>query len=122
VEVIQCQGLPNTDAGGAVGNKTDAFVTCTYDSVMTQTDVIDDACSPMWMPWCTRAFVFQLTHPSHALYISVTDYDIGEFRTVDSPLRLSLVLTVDNKGPKNMKTSVGLSSTWRTCRRTSYTH
>ena len=39
--------------------------------------VIDDACSPMWMPWCTRAFVFQMTHPSHALYCSVTDYDLG---------------------------------------------
>mmetsp|Transcript_8253 Transcript_8253/g.17758 ORF Transcript_8253/g.17758 Transcript_8253/m.17758 type:complete len:1105 (-) Transcript_8253:213-3527(-) len=77
LEIIRCQGLPNTDTGGAVGNKTDAFVTCTYDSVMTQTDVIDDACSPMWMPWCTRAFIFQLTHPSHALYIAVTDYDLG---------------------------------------------
>lgn len=44
---------------------------------MVQTEVIDDSCSPMWMPWSSRAFVFNLGHPSTAIYIGVTDYDIG---------------------------------------------
>ena len=39
--------------------------------------VIDDSCSPMWMPWSSRAFVFQMSHPSTAIYIGVADYDVG---------------------------------------------
>ena len=77
LEVLECRGLPNTDAGGAIGNKTDAFISMVYGDVMAQTEVIDDSCSPMWMPWCSRAFVFQMAHPSTAIYIGVTDYDVG---------------------------------------------
>merc|ERR1719253_1647475 len=29
------------------------------------------------MPWSSRAFVLQMRHPSTAIYIGVTDYDIG---------------------------------------------
>lgn len=77
IEILECNGLPNTDAGGAVGNKTDAFISLVYGDIMVQTDVIDDTCSPMFMPWCSRAFIFQLGHPSTALHIGVCDYDIG---------------------------------------------
>ena len=77
LEVLECRGLPNTDAGGAVGNKTDAFISIVYNDIMVQTEVIDDSCSPMWMPWCSRAFVFQLGHPSSCVHIGVADYDIG---------------------------------------------
>lgn len=77
IEILQCNGLPNTDAGGAVGNKTDAFISIVYGDIMVQTEVIDDSCSPMFMPWCSRAFIFQLGHPSTALHIGVCDYDIG---------------------------------------------
>lgn len=44
---------------------------------MVQTEVIDDSCSPIWPPWSTRAFVFQMKHPSTAIYIGVADYDVG---------------------------------------------
>lgn len=39
-------------------------MSCVYGDIMTQTEVIDDSCSPMWMPWSTRAFVFEMGHPS----------------------------------------------------------
>jgi len=77
LEVLECRGLPNTDAGGSIGNKTDAFVSVVYGDIMVQTEVIDDSCSPMWMPWSSRAFVFQMSHPSTAIYIGVADYDVG---------------------------------------------
>ena len=77
LEVLQCRGLPNTDAGGSVGNKTDPFVSVVYGDVMVQTEVINDSLSPMWMPWSSRAFVFQLSHPSAAVHVSVVDYDFG---------------------------------------------
>ena len=48
-----------------------------YGNIMVQTEVIDDSCSPMWMPWSSRAFVFELNHPSTAIYVGVADYDLG---------------------------------------------
>jgi hypothetical protein len=75
VEILQCRGLPNVDTGP--GNKTDPFVSIVYGDVMVQTDVIDDSLAPMWMPWSKRAFVFDMDHPSTALYIGVVDYDVG---------------------------------------------
>ena len=79
LEVLQCQGqgLPNVDTGGSLGNKTDSFVSIVYGDVMVQTDCIDDILSPMWLPWTQRAFVLDMSHPSTALYIAVTDYDVG---------------------------------------------
>lgn len=41
------------------------------------TQVIDDSCSPQWMPWSSRAFVFQIGHPSTAIHIGIADYDVG---------------------------------------------
>jgi len=77
LEVLECEGLPNMDAGGALGNKTDAFVCAVYEENLVQTDVIDDRLSPMWMPWTQRAFVFTIHHPFSQLFISVNDFDIG---------------------------------------------
>ncbi len=77
VEFLECRDLPNTDAGGAVGNYTDAFISAIYGDVLVQTDVVDDCLSPMWPPWSTRAFKFQVPHPSTAIFIAVTDYDVG---------------------------------------------
>jgi hypothetical protein len=77
LEVLKCEGLPNVDAGGSIGNKTDPFVSIVYGDIMVQTEVVDDSCSPVWPPWSTRAFVFQLKHPSTAIYIGVADYDVG---------------------------------------------
>ena len=77
LEVLRCDGLPNVDAGGSLGNKSDPFVSIVYGDIMVQTEVIDDSCSPIWPPWSSRAFVFQMKHPSTAVYIGVADYDVG---------------------------------------------
>ena len=77
IEFLECRGLPNTDIGGAVGNQTDAFISAIYGDALVQTDVIDDCLSPMWMPWTTRAFKFQMSHPSTAIFIALADYDVG---------------------------------------------
>ena len=42
---------------------------------MVRTDVIHDALDPRWMPWCTRAFCFNINHPSSILLLGVFDYD-----------------------------------------------
>ena len=49
-------------------------------SLFFYSQVIDDSCSPMWMPWSSRAFVFQMGHPSTAIYIGVADYDLGPLK------------------------------------------
>jgi hypothetical protein len=50
LEVLGCDGLPNLDTGGFLGNKTDAFVSVVYEDVYVRTDTIDDCLSPRWMP------------------------------------------------------------------------
>mmetsp|Transcript_37634 Transcript_37634/g.82419 ORF Transcript_37634/g.82419 Transcript_37634/m.82419 type:complete len:1040 (+) Transcript_37634:105-3224(+) len=77
VEVLRCQGLPNMDAGGALGNLTDAFVSLLYEDALVQTPTIDDCLSPLFMPWVQRAFAFNMMHPLSPLYIAVFDYDAG---------------------------------------------
>ncbi|KAL7438824.1 hypothetical protein ACHAXM_006457 [Skeletonema potamos] len=77
LEFLECRGLPNTDTGESVGNLTDAFISAVYGDVLVQTDVIDDCLSPMWMPWSTRAFKFQMSHPTTAIFVAVADYDVG---------------------------------------------
>lgn len=73
VEVIACDDLPNLDMG--VGDYTDPFVGIVYEDTMVRTDVIHDALDPRWMPWCTRAFCFNIVHPSSILMLGVFDYD-----------------------------------------------
>lgn len=77
LEILQCEGLPNMDPGGAIGNKTDAFVCAVYEESIAETTVIDDILSPMWMPWTQRAFCFNMKHAFSQLFISVNDFDIG---------------------------------------------
>lgn len=77
LEILKCTDLPNMDTGGALGNKTDAFVCAIFEESMVQTDVIDDKLSPFWLPWTQRAFLFQITHASSPLFISVFDFDMG---------------------------------------------
>jgi len=77
LEILEACGLPNMDAGGALGNKTDAFVCVIYEDNMVQTDVIDDKLSPMWMPWSQRAFSFHMKHSLSQVFISVNDFDLG---------------------------------------------
>jgi len=71
VEVIGCDGLPNTDTFG----KTDAFALVIFEDAFGKTDVIDDCLSPRWMPWSRRAFMFSMEHPSSDLRVGVFDFD-----------------------------------------------
>lgn len=75
VEVLGCDNLPNMEAVGALGQKTDAFACLIYGDAVVNTEVIDDVLSPRWMPWTQRAFVFHMMHPSAQLYVGVFDYD-----------------------------------------------
>ena len=77
VEILSCHGLPNVDAGEAIGNLTDSFVCAVYEDSMVQTPVIDDELSPRWLPWTQRAFCFGIMHPASMLYLGVFDYDLG---------------------------------------------
>eukprot|EP00977_Amphora_coffeiformis_P018079 scaffold6161_cov158-Amphora_coffeaeformis.AAC.2 len=75
VEVIGCDGLPNMDLNLNPRDKTDAFVCLVYEDVVVNTDVIGDTLKPRWMPWCCRAFVFDISHPQSNLFLGVFDYD-----------------------------------------------
>jgi len=77
VEVLGCDDLPNLDAGGFAGNKTDAFVSLVFEDCHLRTNVIDDCLSPRWLPWSNRAFIFQIYHPSSQLLLGVFDFDGG---------------------------------------------
>lgn len=77
VEVLGCDGLPNLDAGGFLGNKTDTFVALVFEDCYVRTDVIDDCLSPRWLPWTTRGFTFRIYHSSSQLLLGVFDYDSG---------------------------------------------
>lgn len=73
LEILACNDLPNLDVG--VGDYTDPFVGIVFEDVMVRTDVIHDVLDPRWMPWCTRAYCFNVIHPSSLLQIGVFDYD-----------------------------------------------
>jgi Ca2+-dependent lipid-binding protein len=75
LEVLGCDGLPNLDAGGLVGNKTDAFVAVVFEDTIVTTDIIDDCLSPRWMPWTKRAFIFHIGHSSSQVFLGVFDFD-----------------------------------------------
>lgn len=77
VEILGCDGLPNLDSGGFLGNKTDAFVSIVYEDSVVQSDIIDDCLSPRWLPWTKRAFVFHMSHSSSQVLVGVFDNDTG---------------------------------------------
>jgi hypothetical protein len=77
VEILSCDGLPNLDTGGFLGNKTDTFVCTVFEDTVIMTDIIDDCLAPRWLPWSKRAFVFHMMHSSSALFLGVFDFDPG---------------------------------------------
>jgi len=77
LEVLECDGLPNLDTGGFLGNVTDAFVCAVFEDAIVKTDVIDDSLCPRWLPWTNRAFVFHMMNSSSPLYLGVFDFDGG---------------------------------------------
>jgi hypothetical protein len=91
-EVLGCDGLPNLDAGGFLGNKTDAFVSLVFEDCYVRTDTINDCLSPRWLPWTQRAFIFNIYHPSSQLLLGVFDHDSG-FDDHDLIGRVSIDIT-----------------------------
>jgi hypothetical protein len=77
LEILDCDGLPNLDTGGFLGNKTDTFVCAIFEDTIVKTDVIDDSLAPRWLPWSNRAFIFHMMNSSSPLYIGVFDFDPG---------------------------------------------
>lgn len=111
VEILGCRNLPNMDRA-VLGQKTDAFASIVFEGKMQSrnmmngqdfsdpksnppetktdawvtTDVIGQCLSPRWMPWSRRAFVFNIEHPSSALFIAMFDHDselLTEFVSAD---------------------------------------
>ena len=91
-EVLGCDGLPNLDTGGFLGNKTDAFVSLVFEDCYVRTDTINDCLSPRWLPWTQRAFIFNIYHSSSQLLLGVFDYDAG-FDDHDLIGRVSIDIT-----------------------------
>jgi len=77
VEILACDDLPNLDAGGFLGNKTDTFISLVYEDSVVRTDVIDDCLAPRWLPWSKRAFIFHMLHGSSQLFLGAFDFDGG---------------------------------------------
>ena len=75
-ELIGCDDLPNFDASTLnVYDKTDSFASIAFEDALVNTDVISDSLCPRWMPWCRRAFVFNVSHPSSDVLVALFDYD-----------------------------------------------
>jgi hypothetical protein len=73
VEIIGCDNLPNLDLSAV--DLTDPFVGIVFEDNFVRTDIIWDELNPRWMPWTTRAFAFQVRHPSSILMLGVFDHD-----------------------------------------------
>jgi hypothetical protein len=73
VEIIGCNNLPNLDLSAV--DLTDPFVGIVFEDNFVRTDIIWDELNPRWMPWTTRAFAFQVRHPSSILMLGVFDHD-----------------------------------------------
>jgi C2 domain len=76
LELIGCDKLPNMDSVTLnFHDKTDAFACIVYEDCIVNTDVITNSLSPRWMPWCNRAFAFNIAHPSSDIFIGIFDHD-----------------------------------------------
>jgi hypothetical protein len=75
-ELLKCDELPNLDKMNM--SKTDAFANIVFESNIVNTDVINNCLNPRWPCWSTRAFVFNVEHPSSDIFISIVDYDDGK--------------------------------------------
>lgn len=73
LEILSCKDLPNLDLGGS--DVSDPFVAVVFENSMTQTNVVYNSLTPLWMPWATRAFCFNVCHPSSLIFLGIFDYD-----------------------------------------------
>eukprot|EP00934_Nitzschia_sp_Nitz4_P005692 Nitzschia sp. Nitz4//scaffold348_size17284//6198//9518//NITZ4_008842-RA/size17284-processed-gene-0.10-mRNA-1//-1//CDS//3329548688//5682//frame0 len=92
LEILKCQGLPNTDT--KLDGKTDPFCCAIYEDAIVSTDAINDTLKPCWMPWSQRAFCFRMSHPSSQIHIGVFDFDSAKgINAHDSIGRVSIDVT-----------------------------
>ncbi len=52
--------------------------------------MISNCLSPRWLPWTTRAFIFQIMHPSAELFVGVFDYDGTDLNDHDGCGRVTI--------------------------------
>lgn len=71
LEVIGCDDLPSMDMDGLA----DPFVSVVFENTMVRSKVIFDTRCPRWLPWSTRAFAINITHPASMIFLGVFDYD-----------------------------------------------
>ena len=91
LEVLGCDNLPNMDTE-LVDGKTDAFVACVIEGKFVRTSVIYDSLNPRWVPWSSRAFKFNIMHPSSILFLGVFDFDEGLLEAHDPISRVVIHL------------------------------
>lgn len=95
VEVLGCDDLPNLDSASLnISDKTDCFACLCFEDAVVNTDVIPNALCPRWMPWCRRAFAFNVSNPSSKVFIALFDYD-NEY----SPLQMASRAAADLHDP-----------------------
>ena len=58
-------------------NLTDPFVGVVYEDNFVRTKVLFDTLCPRWLPWSTRAFAFNISHPGSSLFLGIFDFDDG---------------------------------------------
>lgn len=94
IEVIGCDGLPNMDRLKITSRTTDAFACVVFEDGIVNTDVIANSTSPRWMPWCRRAFVFNVAHPSSNILLGLFDWDMES-----SPVQVAMSVAADVHDP-----------------------
>ena len=95
VEVIGCDGLPNMDLWNISPQiAPDAFACLVFEDSIVNTDVITNSRSPRWVPWCRRAFAFNMSHPSSDILLGLFDWD-----PENSPVQVAMSVASDVHDP-----------------------
>lgn len=95
IEVIACHDLPIMDYTNITTNVApDAFACIVFEDSIVNTDVIPSERSPRWMPWCRRAFSFNVAHPSSNILLGLFDWD-----PESSPVQVAMSMTSDVHDP-----------------------
>lgn len=95
IEIICCDNLPNMDVASLnLRDKTDAFACLVFEDSIVNTDVISRTLSPRWVPWCRRAFAFNVSHPSSNILLGLFDWDPEA-----SPLQMAMRVATDVHDP-----------------------
>jgi hypothetical protein len=102
VEVLGCDNLMMHDRPSIPVLAINAFACLMFEDCIVNTDVIKDDDSPSWMPWCQRAFMFHVRHPSSQLMLGIftmEEFLPGAMAQTRSPVG-RVVLSPTNICPK----------------------